>query len=131
MRRWSALGHEPEHLALARCQLGQGLVPLASAQELGDHLGVHDGAAAGDPPDRVDELVDVEDPVSVPSTSTGSGRASANARTAPVRPRSASMQVALDPAQLQRLGVHAVCPRLGEVVHPLLIATALRVPGWM
>ena len=36
---------------------------MVPGQQLADHLGVHGGAAGGDPPDGVDELRDVGDPV--------------------------------------------------------------------
>ncbi len=59
----AALGHQGEHLALARGQRGQALGVAAGAEELADHLGVEGGAAGGDPGQRVGELGHVGDPV--------------------------------------------------------------------
>jgi hypothetical protein len=53
----------------------QRIGPAACAQQLADHLGVQDGAAAGDPADRLDELADICDPVleQVADAARGSG----------------------------------------------------------
>ncbi len=58
----TALGHEPEHLELARRQPLERPVSPAR-EELRDDLGIERGASLGDPADRVDEVADVHDPV--------------------------------------------------------------------
>ena len=55
----AALGHEPEHLALARGELVDGIVAPASADELGDDGRVESGAALPHAAHRVRELVHV------------------------------------------------------------------------
>ena len=57
----AALGHQRQHLALARGQRGR--AGRGAAQQLPDHLRVDDRAAAGDPVrSAVDELRDVDRP---------------------------------------------------------------------
>ena len=58
----AALGHQPEHLALARGELVERAV-VARAEQLGDGLGVERRAALGDAADGVDELAHVGDAV--------------------------------------------------------------------
>ena len=53
----------PEHLALARCQLGERVVLGAAPEELRDDLGVDRGSAAPDAVHRVEEVVELDDPV--------------------------------------------------------------------
>ena len=55
-----ALRHQPEHLALARGELGQGVVFLRRKQQLLHHLGVERRAAVHDAFRRLEKLVDVE-----------------------------------------------------------------------
>ena len=55
----AALGHQPEHLELARCQALERAVRAAAGEELRDDLRIERGAALGDPADGVDELVHV------------------------------------------------------------------------
>ena len=59
----SPLSHQTENLALAWCEIVErsGLGP--PGDQLRDDLGVDDGPAAADAPDRVREVVDVLDPV--------------------------------------------------------------------
>ncbi len=59
----AALGHELEHLALARRQERERVVPAASAEELGDDGGVERGAPLRDAPHGRRELVDVRHPI--------------------------------------------------------------------
>src|SRR5215469_8550141 len=59
----TSLGHERQDLALPPGEPADRLVAGPPAEQLGHHLGVHDGAAAGHGADRVDELVVVEHPV--------------------------------------------------------------------
>ena len=59
----AALGHQLEHLALARSQLGQRVVAPAAADELRDDRRIERRAALGDAANRGRELVDVGDPV--------------------------------------------------------------------
>ena len=59
----AALGHQLEHLALARRQLGERVVLAAAADELRDDLGVERRAALADAPHRRGELLHVGDPV--------------------------------------------------------------------
>ena len=56
------LGHEPEHLELARREDVE-RAACAAREELGDHLRVERGAAGGDAAHGADEVVDVHDPV--------------------------------------------------------------------
>ena len=58
----AALGHQPQHLLLARGEAVHRVVAAADHQ-LGDDLGVQRGAAGGDPAHRVEEVADVRDPV--------------------------------------------------------------------
>ena len=59
----AALGHQPEHLALARGELVERRRALAAAEQLGDDLGVERGAAGGDAPQRRRGTRDVGDAV--------------------------------------------------------------------
>ena len=59
----AALGHQPEHLALARAQLRQRVLAPAAAEQARDDLGVERAAALPDAPDGVDEALDVGDAV--------------------------------------------------------------------
>ena len=58
----AALGHQPEHVALARGELVERAV-VALAQQLGDRLGVQRGAALGHAPHGVDEVAHLGDAV--------------------------------------------------------------------
>ena len=55
----AALGHLGEDLALARGELGQGVVAALAAEHLGDDLGVEGGAAFAHPADRLGQRLDV------------------------------------------------------------------------
>ena len=59
----AALGHQPEHLALARGQRLERVLAAAAAEQQRDDLGVERRAAAGDAADGVGEGVDVGDAV--------------------------------------------------------------------
>jgi hypothetical protein len=77
----TSLGHQVQHLALARSQSVQ-WVTGAAQQQLGDDLGVQDGAARRDPAQGVDELLDVGDALleqmaDASMTATAASRASA------------------------------------------------------
>src|SRR5215469_2752765 len=52
----AALGHQREHLLLARAERGQGAVSAVAVQQPGNHLRVHHGTQGGYPAHRVDEL---------------------------------------------------------------------------
>nr|WP_240477249.1 hypothetical protein [Jiangella muralis] len=57
----AALRHQRQHLALA---VGEAIDRVGAVrQQAGDDLGVEDGAAGGDLPDRGEEAVDVRDAV--------------------------------------------------------------------
>lgn len=56
----ASLRHELEHVAFARAQQGRGMQGRGAAEQLGDHLGVHRGAAGRDAPQRLDEVGGVE-----------------------------------------------------------------------
>ena len=58
-----ALGHRREDLALARRERGERVVGPVPDHQLGDHLGIEGGPAAGDAPQGVHELADVADAV--------------------------------------------------------------------
>jgi hypothetical protein len=55
----ATLGHQRENLALTLGQVVERHPGTPSAHELGDDLWVDDGATAGDPPDRIGEIVEV------------------------------------------------------------------------
>ena len=57
-----ALGHEGQHVALARGQLFERVAYTPRPHELLDERGVDDGTTGVDPLERVRELVDVSDP---------------------------------------------------------------------
>ena len=57
----AALGHEPEHLALAWRQAVQRVPSTRPGEQLGHDLGVEHRAPGTDPPDAVEELGDVGD----------------------------------------------------------------------
>jgi hypothetical protein len=57
------LRHQPEHLQLSRRQALERPPRPATREQLRDDLGVEGGAAPGDAAHRVDEVVDVDDPV--------------------------------------------------------------------
>ena len=59
----AALGHQPQHLALARGQRLQRVLAAAAAEQQRDDLGIERRAAAGDAAHRVGEGVDVGDAV--------------------------------------------------------------------
>ena len=59
----AALGHEPQHLALAGRQPAERVAAAAAGEQLGDDLGVEGGAALAHPAHGVEELGDVGDPV--------------------------------------------------------------------
>ncbi len=59
----TALGHERQHLALPGGEPGQRISPPLVPDELRDDLGVERRATPRDPAQRIEELVDVEDPV--------------------------------------------------------------------
>ena len=59
----AAFGHQGEDLALPLRQVVQGHPCAPPADQLGDHLGVDDGAALGDAPDGIGEVVEIVDPV--------------------------------------------------------------------
>ena len=59
----AALRHQPEHLALARAQLGQRVLAPAAAEQARDDLGVERAAALPHAPHRVDEALEVGDAV--------------------------------------------------------------------
>ena len=59
----AALGHQAEHLALARRQRLERLAAALPAEQLGDHLGVDDGAPGGDPAHRRRGTRHVGDPL--------------------------------------------------------------------
>ena len=56
-----ALGHQREHLALARGELAERVA--AAGEQLRDDFGIERAAARGHPVQRVEELGDVRDPV--------------------------------------------------------------------
>ena len=59
----AALGHQLEHLVLARRQRVDEPRPTGRAEQQGDHVGVDDGAAADDGADGGDEGLPVGDPL--------------------------------------------------------------------
>jgi len=59
----TTLGHEGEDLALTLGEVIERHLRAPAADELGDDLGVDHRAAAGDPPDRVGEVVEILDAV--------------------------------------------------------------------
>ena len=59
----AALGHQAEHLALARGQVVERVAAPGAGEELRDDLRVDHGAAGGDAVDGVEEVADVGDAV--------------------------------------------------------------------
>ena len=57
------LGHQREHLALARREVVERVLPAAAAEHPRDHLGVERRPAAARPSDRLDEVAEVGDAV--------------------------------------------------------------------
>ena len=66
----AALGHQREHITFPSGERAEPVGAAAGAQKLRDDLRVEGGAPGGDPAQRVDELLDVGDPVleQVPDT---------------------------------------------------------------
>ena len=56
----AALGHQPEHLPLARGELVERVACRGASISVRDDLGVECGAAAGDAPGGIEEVVHVE-----------------------------------------------------------------------
>ena len=52
----AALGHQREHLTLARAEIVERVAAAGAGEELADHLGVDRGAAGGDPVDGLEEV---------------------------------------------------------------------------
>ena len=59
----AALGHQREHLALARAEPVERVAAAGAGEELADDLGVERRAAVGDAVDGVEEVADVGDAV--------------------------------------------------------------------
>ncbi len=51
-----------EHVSLSRSELGKGIVPSSLDHQFLDKRGVDDGAAGGDPFERIDEVLDFPHP---------------------------------------------------------------------
>ena len=82
----AALGHQLEHLALARRELLERVVAARAAHELGHHLGVERRAAVGHAPDGVDEALHVGHAVlQQVADAAGASRRPGRARSPPPR----------------------------------------------
>ena len=82
----AALGHQPEHLALARRQTLQRVLAAAAAEQPRDDLGVERAAALAHAPHGVDEALDVGDAVlEQVADALGVGARAAPARRPPRR----------------------------------------------